>query len=131
MSRFLRLFFLLLQVVLRDFLTLGEAYWYPLMFLNLSGGEAVLTAVYTINRTPSSVTHNLSPYERLYGVCPDYSNLRVFGSACFVMLQPHERTKLEPRSRLCYFVGYGIQHKGYRCYDPISRRLRISRHVMF
>ncbi|XP_059454959.1 uncharacterized protein LOC132185165 [Corylus avellana] len=44
---------------------------------------------------------------------------------------PHERTKLEPRSRLCCFLGYGVEHKGYRCYDPVSRRLRISRHVVF
>ena len=47
------------------------------------------------------------------------------------MLQPHERTKLEPRARLCCFLGYGIQEKGYRCWDPVSRRLRISHHVVF
>lgn len=74
---------------------------------------------------------NKSPYERLYGVLPNYDLLRVFGCACFVMLQPHERTKLEPRARLCCFLGYGVEHKGYRCWDPISKRLRISRHVVF
>ena len=56
---------------------------------------------------------------------------KVFGSACFVLLQPHEYTKLEPRARLCYFLGYGIKHKGYRCWDPLSKCLRISRHVTF
>jgi hypothetical protein len=44
-----------------------------------------------------------------------------------VLLPLHERTKLEPRSRLCCFLGYGIEHK----YDPISKRLHISRHVTF
>lgn len=48
-----------------------------------------------------------------------------------MMLQPHDRTKLEPRARLCCFLGYGIEHKGYRCWDSISQRLRISRHVVF
>ena len=48
-----------------------------------------------------------------------------------MMLQPHERTKLEPRARLCCFFGYGIEYKGYRCCDPISQRLRILRHVVF
>ena len=94
-------------------------------------GEAALTAVYTINRTPSSVLSNHSPYERLHGTPPNYSNLRVFGSSCFVLLHPHERNKLQPRSHLCCFLGYSIEHKGYRCYDPISKRLRISRHVVF
>ncbi|CAL5380597.1 unnamed protein product [Camellia sinensis] len=94
-------------------------------------GEAALTAAYTINCIPSPVIHNHTPYERLHGTRPPYTNLRVFGSACFVLLQPHERTKLEPRSRLCCFLGYGIEHKGYRCWDPLSQRLRISRHVIF
>ncbi|PSS08272.1 Endonuclease, partial [Actinidia chinensis var. chinensis] len=94
-------------------------------------GEAALTAAYTINRVPSPLLGNLTPYERLYGTPPDYHSLRVFGCACFVLLQPHERTKLEPRSRLCCFLGYGIEHKGYRCWDPLSRRLRVSRHVVF
>uniref|UniRef100_A0A2N9GQ59 Uncharacterized protein n=1 Tax=Fagus sylvatica TaxID=28930 RepID=A0A2N9GQ59_FAGSY len=44
---------------------------------------------------------------------------------------PHEHNKLEPRSRLCCFLGYGETQKGYRCYDPIAHRLRISRHVVF
>ncbi|GFY82953.1 hypothetical protein Acr_02g0011930 [Actinidia rufa] len=94
-------------------------------------GEAALTAAYTINRVPSPLLGNLTPYERLYGTPPDYHSLRVFGCACFVLLQPHERTKLEPRSCLCCFLGYGIEHKGYRCWDPLSRRLRVSRHVVF
>jgi hypothetical protein len=94
-------------------------------------GEAALTAVYTINRFPSSVLQNVSPFERLYGTPPSYSSLRVFGCACFVLLQPHEHSKLEPRSRLCCFLGYGNEHKGYHCLDPISQRLRISRHVVF
>ena len=94
-------------------------------------GEAALHAVHTINRIPSPVIQNQTPYERLFGSPPDYHHLRSFGSACFVLLQPHEHNKLEPRSRLCCFLGYGETQKGYRCYDPVSHRLRISRNVVF
>ena len=83
-------------------------------------GEAALTVVYTINRIPSPTTHNKSPFELLYGQPPDYSSLRVFGFACFVSLPPHERTKLQPRTRLCCFLGYGVSQKGFCCCDPIS-----------
>ena len=93
--------------------------------------EAALTAVYTINRIPSPTTHKKSPFELLYDKLPNYSSLLVFGCVCFVSLPSHERNKLKPRSRLCCFLGYGISQKGFRCYDPISRRLRISRHVEF
>jgi len=94
-------------------------------------GEAALTAVHIINRLPSSVLGNVSPFERLDLTTPNYNSLEVFGCACFVLLQPHEYTKLEPRARLCCFLGYGTEHKGYRCLDPIYQRIRISRHVVF
>ncbi|KAI3684802.1 hypothetical protein L6452_34028 [Arctium lappa] len=94
-------------------------------------GEAAFTAVYTINRHPTPILNNKSPYEALYEVTPAYELQKVWGSACFVQLQSHEHTKLEPRSGLCCFLGYGIEHKGYRCWDPIYHRLRISRHVTF
>ena len=94
-------------------------------------GEATITAVYTINRLPTPILDNCTPYKSLFGSVPSYHHLRVFGSACFVLLQPYERTKLEHRSRLCCFLGYGVEQKGYRCYDPVSRHLRISRHVVF
>uniref|UniRef100_A0A7N2MIJ2 Retrovirus-related Pol polyprotein from transposon TNT 1-94 n=1 Tax=Quercus lobata TaxID=97700 RepID=A0A7N2MIJ2_QUELO len=94
-------------------------------------GEAAFHAVHAINRIPSAVIHNQTPYERLFGSPPDYHHLRSFGSACFVLLQPHEHNKLEPRSRFCCFLGYGETRKGYRCYDPVSHRLRVSRNVVF
>jgi hypothetical protein len=92
-------------------------------------GDAALIAVYTINRVPSPPTLNKSPYELLYGSPLNYQLLRVFSCFCFVLLQPHEHTK--PCSRLCFFLGYDIEHKSYRCYDPIAKPLRISRHVTF
>jgi hypothetical protein len=94
-------------------------------------GEAALTDVYTINRLPSLALQNLSPFEHFYGTSPSYSFLRVFGCACFVLLQLHKHSKLEPRSCLCCFLGYEIEHKSYHCWDPISQGLCISRHVVF
>ena len=67
----------------------------------------------------------------LFGSSPSYDLLRVFGCVCFVLLPDHERNKLQFRSRLCCFLGYGIGKKGYRCYDPINKCLRVSRHVVF
>ena len=49
-------------------------------------GKAALNAVHAINRIPSAVIHNQTPYERLFGSPPDYHHLRSFRSACFVLL---------------------------------------------
>ena len=59
-------------------------------------GEDALHAAHAINRIPSPVIHNQTPYERLFRSPPDYHHLHSFGSACFVLLQPHEHNKLEP-----------------------------------
>jgi hypothetical protein len=84
-----------------------------------------------INTIPSSHSSGLSPFEKLYGYVTDYSSFRVFGCTCFV-LHPHvERSKLSPRSAICVFLGYGEGKKGYRCFDPITHKLYVSRHVVF
>ena len=68
----------------------------------------------------------------LFGSSPSFDLLRVFGCVCFVLLHDHERNKLQSRSRLCCFLGYGIGKNGYRCYDPIRKCLLFfSRHVVF
>ncbi|GKV28220.1 hypothetical protein SLEP1_g37301 [Rubroshorea leprosula] len=60
-------------------------------------GEAALTAAYLINRIPSSVLNNQSPYERLHGI----------------------------------LLAYNLLKKEYRCWDPVSQKLRVSHHVVF
>jgi hypothetical protein len=95
------------------------------------GGEATLTAIYTIKRLPKPILASCNPHERLFGTSPIYHQLRVFGFASFVLFQPYEHTKLEPRSLLCCFLGYEVEQEGYWCYDPVSHHLRISRHVVF
>ncbi|KAA3477498.1 Retrovirus-related Pol polyprotein from transposon TNT 1-94 [Gossypium australe] len=44
---------------------------------------------------PTPVLQNQSPFEKLYNVQPDYSQLRVFGSACFPYLRPFQQHKLQ------------------------------------
>jgi hypothetical protein len=85
-----------------------------------------------LHHQPSFILSSLKSvsFERLYDIPPSYSSLCVFGCVCFVLLQPHERYKLEHRSHLCCFLGHEIKHKGYRCWDPIFQRLRISHHVV-
>ncbi|CAN0839525.1 Retrovirus-related Pol polyprotein from transposon TNT 1-94 [Linum grandiflorum] len=93
--------------------------------------ETVHTVIHLINRQVSPVLGNETPYQALYSKLPNYSLLRVFGCLCFVLLPPHERTKLQSRTARCVFIGYSDHHKGYLCYDPHQRRVRIAYHVVF
>lgn len=94
-------------------------------------GEAILTAAYLINRTPSSVLNGRSPYEVLHGAKPDYKSLRVFGSACYVHKASRDKDKFGPRSRLCVFVGYPFGKKGWKVFDIDRNQFFVSRDVVF
>jgi hypothetical protein len=89
------------------------------------------TAVYLINRLPSRVSSNKSPFQQLFNRRPDYSFLRVFGCQCFPYLRPYNRHKMDFRSTSCTFLGYSPTHHGYRCFDPLIDRVYIARHVRF
>ncbi|RDX94061.1 hypothetical protein CR513_23595, partial [Mucuna pruriens] len=52
----------------------------------------------------------------------DYSSLRVFGCPVYVMYNSQERTKLDPKSRKCIFLGYADNVKGYRLWDPTAHK---------
>ena len=93
--------------------------------------EAAFTAVYLINRLPTPLLQWSSPFSRLFGRTPTYVDLRTFGCACFPHLGDYVTNKLSPRSVECVFLGYSLQHKGYRCLDPMTNRVYISRHVRF
>ncbi|CAM6082590.1 unnamed protein product [Calypogeia fissa] len=66
-----------------------------------------------------------------YGKPANYSRLRVFGCEAYVLHTPVGRTKLDPRSRKCIFLGYDKSVKGYRLWDPETKKLVISRDVSF
>ena len=42
-----------------------------------------------------------------------------------------ERRKLDSKSIICFFVGYCTTQKAYRFWDPLTRKIRISRDVVF
>jgi histone deacetylase 1/2 len=73
----------------------------------------------------------VTPHELLLGVPPNYAMLRVFGSLCYPNLTATTQNKLSPRSAACVFLGYPADHRGYLCYEPKSRRVFTTRHVVF
>ncbi|KAD6118667.1 hypothetical protein E3N88_09938 [Mikania micrantha] len=89
------------------------------------------TAVYLINRMPSRTTSRMSPFEQLFKRKPDLSFLRVFGCKCYPHLRPYNKHKMDFRSTSCVFLGYSTAHHGYRCFDPVTDRIYICRHVRF
>ena len=92
--------------------------------------EAVSTAVYLKNRSPSKLL-NMTPFEIWHGRKPKVSHLRVFGSDAYAHVPRDERGKFDSKSRKCIMVGYGMVTKGYRLYDPTDRKILHSQDVQF
>ncbi|KAM1528050.1 hypothetical protein ACFX1Z_017449 [Malus domestica] len=80
---------------------------------------------------PSSILQNQSPFELLYSTIPEIQHLRVFGCACFPLLQLYNSNKLQPKSAKCIFLGYASNYKGYICFELTLGKIYISRHVIF
>lgn len=55
----------------------------------------------------------------------------VFGCVAFVYLHKNQRSKLDPCAVRCVFLGYGPHKKGYRCYNPTTKRTYITIDVTF
>lgn len=101
---------------------------------NLPGrfwAEAMKTACYVINRTPSQNLQYTSPFERLLQTKPNVHYFRVFGCVCYVFVPNHLCHKLEKKATRCIFVGYDPKRKGWRCIEPSSGKIHISRNVVF
>ena len=100
---------------------LGQEFW----------AEAVDTACYLVNRSPSSVLEDKTPQEVWTGKKPSLSHLRVFGCDAYVHVPKEKRTKLDSKSEKCIFIGYKDGLKGYKLWNPVTRKVVYSRDVVF
>ena len=93
-------------------------------------GEAVVTAVYILNRSPTKALDGMTLYEACHEQKPAFSHLRVFGCLAFAKELGHIG-KLDDRSTPGVFIDYAEGSKAYRILDPETQRVRIVRDVVF
>jgi hypothetical protein len=60
----------------------------------------------------------MTPKEEFIGKKPDVLHLRVFGCITYVHVRDEKRSKLDPKAKKCIFIGYSLEQKGYRCFNP-------------
>ncbi|KAJ8554708.1 hypothetical protein ON010_g9775 [Phytophthora cinnamomi] len=72
---------------------------------------------------------DVTPNEVGFKVKLQLKHLRVFGSPEYAHIDDAKRTKLEPKSFRCVFLGYAENAKGYRVYDMDASKVKASRSV--
>lgn len=93
--------------------------------------DYLLTATYLINRTPSKILGNISPYEKLHKKVPDYHLMKTFGCLAFASTIPAYRNKFSPRAIPCVFIGYPQGMKAYKLLNLHTKAIIYSRDVVF
>ena len=98
---------------------------------NVYWADAVHSTVYILNRIPTKMVKNTTPYEAWFCRKPIVSHLKILGSTCYVHIPSELRQKLDGKSVKCIFIGYLDESKAYRCYDPLTDKIYVSRDVIF
>lgn len=93
--------------------------------------EAVNTAIYILNRVPTSQAPGKTPYEMWCGQKPTLDHLKVFGCDAYAHVPDEKRRKLDTKSEKLMFIGYDKNSTNYRLFNPITRKVIISRNVVF
>ncbi|GJY65031.1 retrovirus-related pol polyprotein from transposon TNT 1-94 [Tanacetum coccineum] len=93
--------------------------------------EAVRWSVHILNRCPTVAVQNQTPEEAWSGVKPVIDYFRVFGCVAHAHVPDQKRSKLDDKSRKCVLLGVSDESKAYRLYDPVSKKIIVSRDVIF
>ena len=93
--------------------------------------EAVTTAVYLRNRSPTVAVKGMTPFECLTGRKPKVDYFKVFGCLAYAHIPRDERKKFDAKAMKCIFMGYGETTKAYRLYNLNTQRVLYSRDVTF
>ena len=96
---------------------LAKKYW----------GDAILSATYLYNRTPNSTIEYKTPYELKYGYKPSIKNIKIWGSLAYKREPTELITKLDPRAKPFYIIGYDIGQ--YKLLDPKTTKVVWARDV--
>ena len=79
--------------------------------------DAISTAAYLINRGPSVPMEFKLPKEVWSGKEVKSSHLKVFGCVSYIHINFDARSKLDAKSKICFFIGNGDEKFGYRFWD--------------
>ena len=93
--------------------------------------EAISTAAYLRNRSPTISLPGITPFECLFNRKPDVSNLKVFGCLAFAHHPKSQRKKSDEKSKKTVSVGYPQGAKGYKLFELSTEGFIRSRDVIF
>jgi transposase InsO family protein len=93
--------------------------------------EAVGTACYLLNRSPSSMLDDKTPQEVWTGKEPSLTHLKVFGCDAYVHVPKENMSKLDKKAEKCIFIGYKDGLKCFKIWNLETKKVVYIRDVVF
>jgi len=93
--------------------------------------EAANWSVHIRNRSPTFAVQNLTPEEAWRGKKPCVDHLRIFGCIAYAHVPDVKRKKILSKSEKCVFLGVSEMAKAYKLDNPVTKKIVVSRDVVF
>ncbi|KAL1207757.1 Retrovirus-related Pol polyprotein from transposon TNT 1-94 [Cardamine amara subsp. amara] len=98
---------------------------------NYLWGEEVRHSTYLLNRIATMALTDKTSYEVFKKQKPRIDHLRIFGCIGYAKIDSHLLRKLDDRWKMLVHLGTEPGSKAYRLLDPQTRRVVVSRDVIF
>ncbi|RVW92788.1 Retrovirus-related Pol polyprotein from transposon TNT 1-94 [Vitis vinifera] len=93
--------------------------------------NGVIWSIHILNRSPTLVVQNVTPEEAWNGRKPSVNHFRIFGCIAYAHIPDQKRKKLDDKGEKCIFLGVSEVSKAYKLYNPITKKIFISRDIIF
>ena len=93
--------------------------------------EAVNWSIHVLNRSPTFAVQNMTLEEAWSGWKPAIDHFRIFGSITYAHVLDKKRKKLDDKGEKCVFLGVSDASKAYKLFNPLTKKIVISRDVIF
>lgn len=93
--------------------------------------EAVNWCVHIQNRTLTTAVKDQTPEEVWNKEKATAAYFRIFGCIAHAHIPDQNRSKLDSKRNKCVFLGVNDGTKAYRLYDPVTKKIIISKDVVF
>jgi hypothetical protein len=100
---------------------LGQEFW----------AEAVGTACYLVNQSPSSTLDEKTPHDVWTGKKPYLTHIGVFSCDAYVHVPKENKSNLDKKVEKCTIIRYKYGMKGYNIWNQETDKVVYSRDVVF
>jgi hypothetical protein len=100
---------------------LSSAFW----------AETISIVVYLKNRIPTWCLDHKTSFKAFYDSKREVNNLRIFGCKAFAHIPKENMKKLDAKAIKCIFIGYCLEFKAYKMFDPSTHKVFTIRNVIF